>query len=56
MRMMLMVGKGSKPRPISNREQFEQNWDTIFGKKDNENSIGEGEREKTPTVGQRPTN
>ena len=25
-------GKGSKPRPIPNREKFEENWDRIFGK------------------------
>jgi len=27
-------GKGSKPRPISDRKQFEDNWDKIFGKKE----------------------
>ena len=26
-------GKGSKPRPIKNQEQFEENWDKIFGRK-----------------------
>lgn len=26
-------GKGSKPRPISDRKKFEDNWDRIFGKK-----------------------
>lgn len=26
-------GKGSKPRPIPNRDKFEDNWDKIFGKK-----------------------
>lgn len=26
------VGKGSRPRPIENKQQFEQNWDRIFGK------------------------
>ena len=26
-------GKGSAPRPIPNREQFNNNWDAIFGKK-----------------------
>jgi hypothetical protein len=26
-------GKGDAPRPISNKEQFEKNWDDIFGKK-----------------------
>ena len=25
-------GKGSFPRPIPNRKQFEENWDRIFGK------------------------
>lgn len=48
-------GKGSKQRPISNREQFESNWDLIFGKKDNEDSKCEGEREETPAVGERQT-
>jgi len=28
-------GKGSGPRPIKYREQFEDNWDRIFGKKEN---------------------
>ena len=27
------MGKGSKPRPIKNFEQFEENWDKIFGRK-----------------------
>ena len=27
------MGKGSKPRPIPNRKQFEKNWDKIFMKK-----------------------
>ena len=27
------MSKGSKPRPIPNRDDFERNWDTIFGKK-----------------------
>jgi hypothetical protein len=27
-------GKGSTPRPVPNRDQFEKNWDSIFGKKD----------------------
>jgi len=30
-----MSGKGSKQRPCQvSREQFENNWETIFGKKD----------------------
>lgn len=27
------AGKGSKPRPIKDRERFDKNWDRIFGKK-----------------------
>ena len=27
-------GKGSKPRPIEDQEQFENNWDRIFGSKE----------------------
>lgn len=27
-------GKGDKPRPISDRNQYEENWDRAFGKKD----------------------
>jgi len=26
-------GKGSKPRPIQDRKQFDENWERIFGKK-----------------------
>lgn len=29
-------GKGSKPRPITNKSQFEENWDKIFGSKKKE--------------------
>ena len=32
------MGKGSVPRPFDvPHEQFTNNWDKIFGKKDNEN-------------------
>jgi len=27
-----MSGKGSTPRPIPNREQYESNWDAIYSK------------------------
>lgn len=27
-------GKGDTPRPIPNREQFEKNFDLIFGRKE----------------------
>jgi len=30
-------GKGSKPRPIPNPEQFRSNWDEIFKKKEEQN-------------------
>jgi len=29
-------GKGSKPRPIEDRQQFADNWDRIFSKKDDQ--------------------
>jgi hypothetical protein len=30
-------GKGSNPRPIGDRKQFEDNWDKIFSKKSEKN-------------------
>lgn len=27
-------GKGDKPRPVEDRKKFEENWDTIFKKKE----------------------
>lgn len=35
-------GKGSKPRPIQDRKQFEDNWDRIFGKKDGNTNSSKG--------------
>lgn len=35
-----MSGKGSKPRPMPNRDQYENNWDAIFGNKKNEVKCG----------------
>jgi len=29
-----MAGKGSAPRPIPNQESYSNNWDAIFGKKE----------------------
>ena len=49
-------GKGDRPRPINNRKQFDENWKLIFGKLDNENTVGEGERQETPTMDERPVN
>lgn len=28
------MSKGSRQRPVQNKEQFEKNWDAVFGKKD----------------------
>lgn len=50
-----MSGKGSKPRPINNRDQFEKNWDRIFGMKNNEDAKRKGEGQETATVGKRQT-
>jgi len=45
-------GKGSSPRPISNKEQFDKNWNLIFGeKKDNENKLSKSKRKTVSTVG-----
>ena len=49
-------GKGDRPRPISNRKQFDENWKLIFGKLDYEDPVSEGERQETPTVDERPVN
>ena len=35
------MGKGSKPRPIPNRKQYEENWDTIFNQKTKQQSMTE---------------
>lgn len=37
-------GKGSKPRPISDRRTFDMNWDIIFNKKNNKNNNKAGEK------------
>jgi hypothetical protein len=45
-------GKGSSPRPISNKKQFDKNWNLIFGeKKDNENTKCKSKRKKISAVG-----
>ncbi|HNL81780.1 MAG TPA: hypothetical protein PKG56_00185 [Chitinophagaceae bacterium] len=28
------MSKGSKQRPVANKQQFDDNWDKIFGKKE----------------------
>ena len=33
-------GKGSAPRPIPDRKRFEENWDKIFGKKEEKKKDG----------------
>ena len=42
------MGKGSKPRPIPDRKQYEENWDRIFGKK---NEQREDSKNKTSEAG-----
>lgn len=50
-------GKGSFPRPISDRRIYDKNWDRIFNKKNNKRNNIEGEKrgdtgvEKGKTVG-----
>jgi hypothetical protein len=45
-------GKGSFPRPISNKRQFDKNWNLIFGeKKDNENTKRKSKRKTVSTMG-----
>ena len=40
-------GKGDKPRPIKDREQFDKNWDEIFKKdKDEQSTNGNGNTER----------
>lgn len=40
-----MSGKGSKPRPLSvPRKVFEDNWDKIFGKKNNKENFKKKEK------------
>ena len=38
-----MSGKGSKPRPVTDRKKFEATWDKIFGVKKEQKPV-----EKTP--------
>jgi hypothetical protein len=39
------AGKGDAPRPITDRKNFENNWDSIFGKKEKKDDTAE------PTTG-----
>jgi len=43
------MSKGSTARPIPDRKTFESNWDSIFGKKDND-----GQREQPEALQQPP--
>lgn len=38
------AGKGDKPRPIKDMEQFEANWDAIFKKKPKEEKEDDGNK------------
>lgn len=50
-------GKGSKPRPISDREQFERNFDAIFRRTDREqkNTQSDGKAQADSTGTKAPT-
>lgn len=37
-------GKGSQPRPISDKRTYDLNWDRIFNKKNNKNNNKAGEK------------
>ena len=43
------AGKGAQPRPFSNYEQYKSNWDLIFGKKKNKESVVEEQQETIDT-------
>ena len=43
------AGKGSCYRRLNNQRQFYENWDLIVGE-NNENTISESKRKKTPAV------
>jgi hypothetical protein len=38
-------GKGDKPRPIKDREQFDKNWDSIFKKEKERDDIEEYQKQ-----------
>ena len=40
------AGKGDAPRPMSNRKSFDENWDSIFGKKNSKESTEETTKEQ----------
>ena len=40
-------GKGDKPRPIPDRKSFEDNWDSIFGKKEKKDDTTESTKGTT---------
>ena len=39
-------GKGSSPRPVSNKGQFDSNWNLIFGEKKNVHNTGRRDNDK----------
>jgi len=41
-------GKGSKPRPITDKKQFEDNWDKIFAPKEKQDAKDSDSRTKLP--------
>lgn len=46
-------GKGSCYRKLNNQTRFYQNWDLIFGEKDNEPTISKSKGEKTSAMDER---
>ena len=41
---LIMAGKGSRPRPIPDRNKFDEAWDNIFGSKDKDQNKPKGSR------------
>ena len=45
------AGKGSQPRPFTDYEQYKNNWDLIFGKK----NLGVSDQKKEDNCTDEPT-
>jgi hypothetical protein len=48
------AGKGDVPRPIADRKSFEDNWDSIFKKKQNDTATTELREAEKPTEQGKP--
>ena len=51
-----MNGKGSAPRPFTDRKQFEENWNAIFGDKQKRSSQDSGQSERRKVRSESPDN